>query len=74
MNSNIYNNTIKDNASYININNEKDNNDIIYNDDTDRSSMETIKKILYSTDNKKSKKIKIIIILLKVHNLVDCQV
>ena len=56
MNSNIYNNTIKDNASYINIKNEKDNNDIIYNDDTDRSSMETIKKILYSTDNKKKVK------------------
>ena len=56
---NVYNNTIKDNFSYININNKKDNNDnndIIYNDDTDRSSMETIKKILYSTDNKKKVK------------------
>ena len=56
---NVYNNTIKDNFSYINIKNKKDNNDnndIIYNDDTDRSSMETIKKILYSTDNKKKEK------------------
>ena len=59
---NVYNNNIKDNFSYININNKKDNNDnndnndIIYNDDTDRSSMETIKKILYSTDNKKKVK------------------
>ena len=55
MNSNIYNNTIKDNISYINLDNKKDN-DIIYNDDTDRSSMETIKKILISTDNKKKVK------------------
>ena len=55
INSNIYNNTINDNISYINLDNKKDN-DIIYNDDTDHSSMETIKKILDNAENKKNVK------------------
>ena len=55
-NNKIYNNNIKENISYINIDNKK-HNDIIYDDDdTDRSSMETIKKILISTENKKKVK------------------
>lgn len=55
INNKLYNNTIKDNISYINLENKNDNA-IIYNDDTDHSSMETIKNILYNTEDKKVKK------------------
>jgi len=41
-------------------NNNKNNNNNIYEDDTINSSMETIKKILYSTDSKKEVKNNII--------------
>ena len=54
----LNNNTIKNNNNNIYIKNQnissKQNN--IYNDDSDHSSMETIRKILYSTDNKKESK------------------
>ena len=48
------NNNSKNNNENINENIIENNN--IYNDDTDRSSMETIKKILYSTGNRKERK------------------
>ena len=54
----LNNNKIKNNNNNIYIKNQnissKQNN--IYNDDSEHSSMETIRKILYSTDNKKEAK------------------
>jgi len=57
-NSNNNNNSNKNNGNNIdnNIDNNNNNNHNIYNDDSDHSSMETIKKILYSTGNRKEKK------------------
>ena len=64
LHSNIYNNYIKkineDDNDNIQPNNQRNiqakTNNNFYNDDTDHSSMETIKKILYSTDSKKEVK------------------
>ena len=50
------NNNSNDNNNNENINDNNNNNNNIYNDDTDHSSMETIKKILYSTGNRKERK------------------
>ena len=53
LNQNPDNNSNNNNENIIDNNN---NNNNIYNDDTDHSSMETIKKILYSTGNRKERK------------------
>ena len=55
LNQNSNNNNNNNNNENI-IDNNNNNNNNIYNDDTDHSSMETIKKILYSTGNRKERK------------------